>query len=168
MKMKSPLTQLFFMLCCIFEGSAQAAEFELSIEIPKINASEYHPPYLATWIETADRQTVLATSLWYDDQEKWLKDIRQWWRKTGRTQAKPYDGVTGATRRPGMHKLVLKSQEITEKLVSGEYVMMVEAAREVGGREVLSLPFSWPIKTNKTVKAQGEKELGSVTLIINQ
>jgi len=166
MKIKKYTTLLVLWLGFTAQVSAEKIQFELSIEIPKINASEYHAPYLATWIETADRQTVLATSLWYDDQEKWLKDIRQWWRKTGRTQAKPYDGVTGATRRPGMHKLVLKSQDIAESLETGEYVMMVEAAREVGGREVLSLPFSWPVKEDTAVKAQGEKELGSVTLII--
>ncbi len=168
MKIKIHLALVLSLFCGLVLSRAQAAQFELSIEIPKISTSEYHAPYLATWVETADRQTVLATSLWYDDQEKWLKDIRQWWRKTGRSQAKPYDGVTGATRRPGMHKLVLKSQEIAASLVPGEYVMMVEAAREVGGREVLSLPFSWPIKTNTTVKVHGEKELGTVTLIINQ
>lgn len=159
---------LILLLSCMTQAHAEQLEFQLSIELPKINASEYHAPYIATWIETADRQTVIATSLWYDDQEKWLKDIRQWWRKTGRTQQSPYDGITGATRRPGMHKLVLKSQEIATKLSAGDYVMMIEAAREVGGREVLSLPFVWPITENTTVKAQGEKELGSVTLTINQ
>lgn len=168
MKVYLYLLPMFMALCFGSEIKAQVIQFELSIEVPKFNESEYHAPYIATWVETADRQTVVATSLWYDDQEKWLKDIRQWWRKTGRTQAKPYDGVTGATRRPGMHKLVLKGDDIAKSLVPGEYVLMIEAAREVGGREVLSMPFKWPVNEMTTVKVQGEKELGKIILTINQ
>ena len=168
MKVFMFLLQLFMVLCFCSRAKAQENQFELSLEIPKFNESEYHAPYIATWVETADRQTVVGTSLWYDDQEKWLKDIRQWWRKTGRTQVKPYDGVTGATRRPGMHKLVLNGVDIAKSLAPGDYVMMIEAAREVGGREVLSLPFKWPVDQVTTVTAQGEKELGKIILTINQ
>jgi hypothetical protein len=143
------------------------AEFSLDIEIPKLKVSEYHAPYLATWIETENRKTVIATSLWYDEQHKWLKDIRQWWRKTGRHQKKPYDGITGATRRPGMHKLKLSDTKISEALTPGNYILFIEAAREVGGREVLQIPFSWPIENKFESSAQGEKELGKITLSIN-
>jgi len=141
-------------------------EISLDIEIPKLKVSEYHAPYLATWIETENRKTVVATSLWYDEQHKWLKDIRQWWRKTGRNQKKPYDGVTGATRRPGMHKLKLSDTEIGKALTPGNYILLIEAAREVGGREVLQIPFSWPIEDSFKSSTQGEKELGKITLTI--
>lgn len=148
-------------------ATSQVSEFSINIDIPKINVSEYHAPYIATWIENDQGKTVIATSLWYDQQEKWLKDIRQWWRRTGRNQSHPYDGVTGATRRPGMHKLVLQATEIEQQLLAGNYKLMIEASREVGGREVLSLPFTWPVKTTLTVSAQGEHELGKVTLTIS-
>ncbi|GAA4817709.1 hypothetical protein GCM10011365_12540 [Marinicella pacifica] len=148
-------------------ATSQVSEFSINIDIPKINVSEYHAPYIATWIENDQGKTVIATSLWYDQQEKWLKDIRQWWRRTGRNQSPPYDGVTGATRRPGMHKLVLQAAEIEQQLLAGNYKLMIEASREVGGREVLSLPFTWPVKTTLTVSAQGEHELGKVTLTIS-
>lgn len=157
---------LILMFFGYFNTSVSAETFQLTLEVPKINATEYHAPYIATWIESSDRNTVIPSSLWYDDQQKWLKDIRQWWRRTGRTQSKPYDGVTGATRRPGMHKLVLNSQEIAPKLKPGSYLMMIEAAREVGGREVLSIEFQWPITAEFERFAQGEKELGKVTLNI--
>lgn len=147
---------------------SQTIHFTLDIEIPKLNVSEYHAPYLVTWIETEDRKTVVAASLWYDEQEKWLKDIRQWWRKTGRNQKKPYDGVTGATRRPGMHKLSLLDAEIAAALSAGNYVLFIEAAREVGGREVLKIPFSWPVKDHFNASVQGNKELGKITLSIIQ
>lgn len=147
--------------------TAQETKFLVDIEIPKINVSEYHAPYIATWIENEHGQSIISTSLWYDDQEKWLKDIRQWWRRTGRSQSAPYDGVTGATRRPGMHKLVLQAPDIEATLKPGQYTLLIEASREVGGREVLKLPFIWPINNAFTVSKHGEHELGKVTLTIS-
>ena len=161
------MRRLFVLLVVVAFNVSAKAEFELSIEIPEFNVSEYHAPYVATWIETDSRETVLATSLWYDDQTKWLKDIRQWWRKTGRSQKSPYDGVTGATRRPDMHTLRFKNDEINQKLKPGNYVFYIEAAREVGGREVLKMPFSWPLNKPFKVSVQGQSELGKVTLSIN-
>ena len=49
-------------------------------------------------------------------------------------------------------------------LPEGDYQLVVEAAREVGGREVVRLPFQWPATGNKTVRADGEQELGRVQL----
>lgn len=157
---------IFLFTLSISAKAVSKAEFVLTINIPKKSVVEYHAPYIATWIENDKRKTVASTSLWYDDQEKWLKDIRRWWRKTGRSQKKPYDGVTGATRRPGQHQLVLRSQDTSEILEAGEYVLYIEASREVGGREVLKLPFSWPVKEKVEVLAKGKNELGTVTLTI--
>ncbi|MCB1603286.1 MAG: DUF2271 domain-containing protein [Xanthomonadales bacterium] len=95
-----------------------------------------------------------------------MKDIRQWWRKTGRTQSAPYDGVTGATRKPGKHKITLKSDEIASHLKKGKYSLFIEASREVGGREVLEIPFDWPLTENFTKSVNGQFELSTVTLQI--
>ncbi len=160
-------TNILIMALLLMPMANAEQQFVLELEIPKFEVSEYHAPYVATWIETSDRKTLVATSLWYDEQTKWLKDIRQWWRKTGRSQKAPYDGVTGATRRPGMHKLKLKSKDILPNLEPGEYVLYIEAAREVGGREVLKIPFEWPIKSSWNQTVQGQQELGKVTLTIS-
>ena len=66
-----------------------------------------------------------------------------------------------------MHKLKLSNKEISNALVPGKYVLFIEAAREVGGREVLKIPFSWPIENHFTSSVQGKKELGKITLSIN-
>ena len=42
--------------------------------------------------------------------------------------------------------------------------IVVEASRENGGREVVQLPFQWPVTAPQTAKAQGEGELGAVAL----
>ena len=49
-------------------------------------------------------------------------------------------------------------------LPPGSYQLVVEAARENGGREVVRLPFDWPVKAAQTAKVQGEHELGAVSL----
>jgi hypothetical protein len=41
---------------------------------------------------------------------------------------------------------------------------VVEAAREVGGRELVKVPFEWPPKSAQNQKVKGEHELGTITL----
>ncbi|HTJ96928.1 MAG TPA: DUF2271 domain-containing protein, partial [Rhodocyclaceae bacterium] len=91
---------------------------------------------------------------------KWLKDMRQWWRKSGRDLQMPVDGVSGATRAPGEHTLSFAPGN----LPAGEYQLVIEAAREAGGREVVKIPFVWPPKSSKASTAQGKEELGNVSV----
>jgi hypothetical protein len=91
--------------------------------------------------------------------------MRQWWRRSGREQQMPIDGVSGATRAPGAQKLNFGSGKgPIANLAPGDYVLMVEAAREVGGRELVKVPFQWPPKSAQSAKAQGTSELGAVAL----
>ncbi len=41
---------------------------------------------------------------------------------------------------------------------------MRRAGREVGGRELLRIPFQWPAKAGEPLKVKGEHELGVVAL----
>jgi hypothetical protein len=122
-------------------------------------------------VERPDQQAVANLSVWYDaamrnrEGEKWLKDMRQWWRRTGRTLQMPIDGVTGATRAPGRHTLRFDAANgALSALAAGQYNLVVEAAREVGGRELLRVPFQWPPAGPQNGAAQGEHELGSITV----
>ena len=143
-----------------------AASFNVEVEVPRLQVAEYHAPYVAFWVENPDRSTILPLGLWYDDQEKWLKDIRQWWRRTGRGQQKPYDGLTGATRSPGKHPVDFSELQRLQELPTGNYQLVVEASREVGGREVVRLPFQWPAQNYQQQQVNGSSELGAVTLTI--
>lgn len=51
-------------------------------------------------------------------------------------------------------------------LPAGEYQLVVEAAREAGGRELVRLPFQWPSKSAQNVSARGKEELGTVSMQI--
>lgn len=152
-------------------ATAHAAEIQVNIEIPRLNVAEYHRPYVAAWIETPDRQPAMNLAVWYDTEmqkgegEKWLKDLRQWWRKAGRTAEMPIEGVSSPTKPAGKHDITATADKLPA-LADGEYTLVVEAAREVGGRELIKIPFKWDGKTAVSLSEKGSSELGEVKLNI--
>ena len=152
-------------------GSALAGEASISIDIPRLNVAEYHRPYVAFWLESEDGGKITNLAVWYDvkhkdgEGTKWLKDMRTWWRRTGRELTMPTDGLSSPTRPPGTHELTFKSAAAPlAALPAGNYNLVVEAAREVGGRELLRIPFQWPPKAPATLDAKGDSELGAIAL----
>lgn len=81
-------------------GPALAADLNVKVEIPRLTVAEYHRPYVAMWVERADQSPVQTLAVWYDGKlrdgegTKWLKDMRQWWRKAGRDLHMPADGTS--------------------------------------------------------------------------
>ena len=153
---------------------AYATTLDINVEVPKLNVAEYHRPYVAVWLEGADQKVAANLSVWYQQTSnseghgtKWLPDLRQWWRKSGRSLDLPIDGVTGPTRPAGVQTLDFAggSPQLSG-LAPGSYTLVVEAAREVGGRELLKIPFTWPATAAQSGKAQGASELGAVSLTI--
>ncbi len=151
-----------------------AAELQLSVEIPRMTVAEYHRPYVAIWLEGADQKVAANLSVWYQMKDtaeghgtKWLPDLRQWWRKSGRSLKVPVDGVTGPTRPVGKHALSFpQTHPQLADLAPGQYTLVVEAAREVGGRELLKIPFAWGGKAPQSGRAQGSTELGAISLSV--
>jgi hypothetical protein len=125
-------------------------------------------------VESAAQPAVTTLAVLYDVKKKdnaglkWVKDMRTWWRKAGREMTLPMDGVSGATRAPGEQKMSF-GPELTQfdKLPAGDYQMVIEAAREAGGRELVRVPFKLPLAGKQTLKAKGKEELGAVTVQIN-
>jgi len=160
-----------FLLTGLVATPGFAADLTVSVEIPRLTVAEYHKPYVAMWVEKPDQSVASNLALWYDfdmkDNEgtKWLRDLRSWWRKAGRELSFPVDGLTGATRAPGTHKASFGAAKL-KGLAPGSYNLVVEAAREVGGREILRVPFDWPAKKRVTASAKGSSELGAVALEI--
>lgn len=153
----------------------QAGQLTASIEIPRLDVAEYHRPYVAAWIESEERQQVANLAVWYDiemkdrEGETWLKDLRQWWRKGGRATELPIDGVTGPTKPAGSHELSFDlGQSAMVEQAPGTYYFVVEASREVGGRELLRIPFQWSETPAGQGEVTGERELGKVTLNISR
>ena len=89
--------------------------------------------------------------------------------RLGRSLKVPADGITGATRAPGDQKVAFTpGKGPLGQLSPGNYTLVVEAAREVGGRELLRLPFSWPAKPGTVIRAKGNNELGQVSLSVSK
>lgn len=167
----APSATLAGVLLPALSASVAAADLTLNVEIPKLTVAEYHRPYVAIWVERPDQSFVSNLVVWYDlklkenEGAKWLKDLRQWWRRSGRELQTPVDGLTGATRAPGDHTITFASgAPPLQALPAGDYEMVVEAAREVGGREILRLPFQWPPRVLAAQATQGSHELGAVRL----
>jgi len=154
-------------------GWATGADLSVKFDVPQLNVAEYHKPYVAIWIENADQSIASNLAVLYDVKmkekggEKWVKDLRTWWRKAGRDATLPIDGVSGATRAPGTHTMKFAGAKYgIDKLPAGDYTLVVEAAREAGGREVVKVPFSWAGKGKLAANAAGKEELGAVALQI--
>ena len=151
---------------------AAAQSLDVSVVIPRLTVAEYHRPYIAIWLERAGVAPA-TLAVWYDvnkkDNEgtKWLRDVRQWWRAAGRSLTVPADGITGATRAPGAQAIrFTPGKGGMPAMTPGDYTLVVEAAREVGGRELVRLPFKWT--PGATARAQGTSELGAVSLAVRR
>jgi hypothetical protein len=142
--------------------AAPASAATVTVTIPRQDVAEYHRPYVAMWVEPVGGGAPRTVALWYETKKtgkdagtKYLADLRAWWRKGGRSMTVPADGVSGATRAPGQYSVKLPD------LKPGQYVLNVEAARETGGRELVTLPLTVP---NPNARAAGKTELGAITL----
>lgn len=143
-------------------AAAPAMAGTVSVTIPQLKVAEYHRPYVAVWVEPAGGGPAQTIAVWYDIKKggnepgtKWLSDLRTWWRKGGRSLSLPANGVSGATRAPGTHAI-----PIPASIKPGQYVLYVEAARETGGRELVSTPVTLP----GAGRATGSGELGAVVI----
>lgn len=153
---------------------AMAGELQVSLEIPRQRVAEYHNPYVAIWIEDAAGKVVANLDAWYDVDmrgeeagTKWLPDLRTWWRRAGRSLTMPVNGVSGPTQPPGRYTLRFpEGARPLGRLAPGAYRLRVEAAREVGGRELVTVPFQWPARAPQTATATGTSELGAVRLSV--
>ena len=149
-------------------AAAAPATMDVTITIPQLKVAEYHKPYVAIWVEKAGAPAK-TVAVWYDydmknnEGTKWLRDVRQWWRAAGRTMTFPANGITGATRAPGAQKISFSRAQLGAT-AAGDYTLVIEAAREVGGRELLRIPFTWPAKAGAGGRAAGKTELGAVSV----
>ncbi|MCC6071621.1 DUF2271 domain-containing protein [Massilia sp. GCM10020059] len=154
---------------------AVAADLTVKFEIPQLNVAEYHRPYVAIWLERADQTIASNLAVLYDVKKKdnggtkWVKDLRTWWRKAGRDLELPMDGVSGATRATGVQAMSFgPARTGIDKLPAGDYKLVIEAAREAGGRELVRIPFTLPAKPGQVLRASGKEELGAVSLQVGK
>jgi len=105
LKVSTVLSAALLMVAALFQTTAQAQTPQLEIELtlPDLDVQPYHRPYVAVWLETPKRKHVTTLALWVQKAE-WFKDLRQWWRKAGKTDIN-FDGISGATKRAGTYTI---------------------------------------------------------------
>jgi hypothetical protein len=172
--MKKLLKPLLALVLTSLPGTrALAADMSIKVAIPRIDTAEYHRPYVAIWLEDGSRKSLRDVAVWYSQDQakeegtKWLKDLRQWWRASGRNQERPADGISGATRPVGEQTVKISGQDLLADLPPGDYNLVVEAAREKGGHELIRLPLTWPPAQAAQHEAMGDHELGKITVNLN-
>ncbi len=136
-------------------------QFRIGYQIPVHQVSEYRRPYVAIWITDADGGLVRQLRL-HGDSPRWLREIALWWRRYGRRDESVIDGLARPTVKPGRQTLVWDGRDDSgRRAPEGRYVLQVEAAREHGERELVSLPFELSGRPFE-LRAKGDKELGSI------
>jgi hypothetical protein len=151
---------------------ALAANLRVEMEIPRLPATEYHFPYVAIWIERADQTPVTTLTVWYDrnlhgeEGQRYLAELRTWWRVIGHGTELPIDGVTGPTRAPGLNGVaLLGSNPLLRDVSHGEYCVVIEAVREEGAHELVRVPIQWDGQPHE-YKTKGDAEIGEITISI--
>lgn len=143
---------------------ALAGTGTVSFEIPKIDTFPYRKPYVAVWLEDGGGQQVKTLAVLHDQARiggRWIPELRSWWRTGGRTMTMPADGISRPTQAPGRHIVGMNG---LEKLPQGRYSVVVEAAREKGGRELVKVPFTLKPGAKASASANGNAELGRVAV----
>jgi hypothetical protein len=133
---------------------APAADIGVKLELPEISTGMYERPYVAVFIEKSDDSFVRSLSLWHRISnrrggppgnagpgggnppagDRYLNSLREWWRASGTTSQLPIDGVSSATRAPGVHEVVFSQGKAPlEQLPAGKYQLIIEVAREIKG-----------------------------------
>jgi hypothetical protein len=142
----------------------QAADsLTIALELPKQEHGPYHRPYVAVWIEDAKEQPVKLIELWREKPD-WIKDLRRFWRKTGRSDQALVDARTGATKGPGKYQLSWKGDDNAgNPVLAGQYLLVVEAAREHGGRNLVKQAFQWD-GSAVDIQVKAGSEIGAIQL----
>ena len=123
-----------------------ATDFELTITV-ELARTFGNRPYLAVWIDDADKFPVRTLALWFD-KGKYLPELRAWYREDRlRALAEGRNiiqAVSSATRNPGRYTFTWDGKDGQGKLVKpGTYTVMIEAAREHGTYQIMRQPMDF-------------------------
>ncbi|QIZ77068.1 DUF2271 domain-containing protein [Ferrimonas lipolytica] len=164
--MKFPLACAAMLLSTSTIAAPLPSQASLTIDLAINDLKVANPakPYVAVWLEDANKKPAAQWALWTGNQTEWLKDIRTWWRKFGRYNVNEIDGYSSATRAIGEHSIKAPLQHLDgSELQQGQYTLYIEAVREHGGRDIVrqklnlgedAIQFTIPAKA----------ELGQITI----
>ena len=144
-----------------------AYELTVNVEIPQTQGFGARRPYVAVWIEDKDRFPVRTLAVLFQ-KARWLDELRAWYRddrlRAMSEGTEILNSVTSATRSPGKYTFKWDGKDNSGKLVKeGRYTVLVEAAREHGGNNVVRREIDFSGESSQAQLPPGG-ELGAVTL----
>lgn len=144
-------------------ATAGETHYEVELEVPDQAVSDYRRPYVAVWVADTKNKPVQVLALWYQD-ERWLNDLRHFWRRVMRSESVDVDGVSGATRKPGIYNLHWDGKNSAgEQVARGGYKLCAEAAREHGGHTAKCVDFEvGEGSISQTLRLEGELSMLSL------
>ena len=149
------------------EIASSDINYRIEFEIPQIDAQPYHRPYLSIWISDME-QKPLRNLLLLGDEQRWMQELRVWWRRVGRRNQTVIDGLSSATKRPGQYKVVWDGLDDYGAPVAGkELLIHIEASRENGGRSYKKIPIDMNQK-DQLFTISGEDELGDIVITVEK
>lgn len=133
----------------------------IDYEIPVQDVARYRAPYLAVWITKPDGSPVRQL-LVLGDRSRYLQALPQWWRLYGRDDEAAVHGIARPTRQPGHYRVQWDGlDDAGRPCPPGDYRIEVEAAREHGGRQRLTLPLRAPDGNTRHQPQPGD-EIGAL------
>jgi thiamine biosynthesis lipoprotein len=142
-----------------------AYELTVALEIPQTQGFGARRPYVAVWIEDKDRFPVRTLTVMFE-KSRWLNELRAWYRDD-RLRAlsegtEILNSITSATRSPGKYTFRWDGKDNAGRPVKeGRYTVLVEAAREHGGYNLVKREMSFAGEPAQA-QAPPEGELGAV------
>jgi thiamine biosynthesis lipoprotein len=137
-----PATARLGLAAAVPSGTAWDPSMELTIDFeiaqPRGMAKR---PFVAAWVEDADRFQVKTIALWYHE-DRYLTEMKAWYRSDRvRAMAEGREivrSISGATRGPGKYSLKWDGKDNDGKSVkAGKYTVYLEVAREHGTYQLL-------------------------------
>lgn len=118
-----------------------AWELAVTLELARFDGRRAARPFVAVWIEDADKYPVRTLALWFNG-GRWLPDLRQWQHgEQLRTLTESTDltkSISSATRAAGKYTLKWDGKDNSGKPVkAGKYTVLIEAAREHGTYQII-------------------------------
>lgn len=147
------------------EKEAEENEHAISVDItlPLFDIADYRGPYVSVWISDERNHLVKSLAL-RGTSERWLGELRTWWRRVGRKNEGLVDGFAGATKKNmPLHIEWDGLDDFGKSANSSSLILHVEVAREHGGRSYEKIPFTFDSLTTP-ITVKGVDEIASITL----
>lgn len=139
-------------------------ELMVSLELMRFDGRRAARPFVAVWVEDADKYPVRTLALWFNG-GRWLPDLRTWQHEEQLRALTEGTALTksasSATRAPGKYTLKWDGKDNSGKLVkAGKYTVLIETAREHGTYQLIrqemdfnGTPAKLELKANPEVSA---------------